>query len=385
MYAVDSGDSIAVAQCIAKNNLAGKTLGSGWDVGTQVLQGVSKAARLHDRPAGLPAGLRTDGPAVPVQHLGRSDEAVRHRHRPRLRDEDERRSVPQAQDPVRRKHPEGDGLQASGDDLADLIGAAIRHLTRALIPAPRYAERGRLRSVSDVVFQRPEMTIFIVCRRAHRLLLDPKFGLLLVHQRRHDGAVHRADRGDRRWRSVAARPRRDRPLRGAGLSHRAVVRRAPRATRRAARLGHRRLIARSVSPSAPSTGSSSSGFRSRPSWRRSALNYVLAGFVLIASNDIQADMVGTTGRFGQVFGISNWSEGLWGLGIVLFIWALAQRDSLRAPHDSDGRQRARFCRGRSPCAEREGLVLHHHRHHLPASSASLTRSGSGALTLRHPG
>ncbi|HVA05901.1 MAG TPA: substrate-binding domain-containing protein [Acidimicrobiales bacterium] len=41
MYAVDSGDSIAVAQCIAKNNLAGKTLGSGWDVGTQVLQGVS--------------------------------------------------------------------------------------------------------------------------------------------------------------------------------------------------------------------------------------------------------------------------------------------------------------------------------------------------------
>ena len=42
MYAVDSGDSIAVAQCIANNNLAGKTLGSGWDVGTQVLQGVSK-------------------------------------------------------------------------------------------------------------------------------------------------------------------------------------------------------------------------------------------------------------------------------------------------------------------------------------------------------
>jgi len=41
LYAVDSGDSIAVAECISKNKLAGKTLGSGWDVGTQVLQGVS--------------------------------------------------------------------------------------------------------------------------------------------------------------------------------------------------------------------------------------------------------------------------------------------------------------------------------------------------------
>jgi len=44
MYAVDSGDSIAVAQCIAKNKLAGKTLGSGWDVGTQVLQGVQNGS-----------------------------------------------------------------------------------------------------------------------------------------------------------------------------------------------------------------------------------------------------------------------------------------------------------------------------------------------------
>ena len=33
-------------------------------------------------------------------------------------------------------------------------------------------------------------------------------------------------------------------------------------------------------------------------------------------------MVGTTGSFGRVFGISDWSEGLWGLGMVLFVWAL---------------------------------------------------------------
>jgi simple sugar transport system substrate-binding protein len=41
LYAVDSGDSIAVATCIAKNNLKGKVGGSGWDVGLPVLQGVA--------------------------------------------------------------------------------------------------------------------------------------------------------------------------------------------------------------------------------------------------------------------------------------------------------------------------------------------------------
>jgi simple sugar transport system permease protein len=52
------------------------------------------------------------------------------------------------------------------------------------------------------------------------------------------------------------------------------------------------------------------------------VNYLLAGYILVASNDIQGEMVGTTGAFGGAFGISNWSEGLWGLGIVLVIWAL---------------------------------------------------------------
>lgn len=52
------------------------------------------------------------------------------------------------------------------------------------------------------------------------------------------------------------------------------------------------------------------------------MNYVLLGFVLVASNTIQANMVGTTGKFGLFFGIGAWSEGLWGLGIVLLMWAL---------------------------------------------------------------
>ncbi len=53
-----------------------------------------------------------------------------------------------------------------------------------------------------------------------------------------------------------------------------------------------------------------------------ATNFLLAGYVLVVSSDITTDMVGTTGRFGGIFGISNWAEGLWGLGICLVIWAL---------------------------------------------------------------
>jgi simple sugar transport system substrate-binding protein len=44
LYSVDSGDSIAVATLIAKNNLQGKVGGSGWDVGIPVLQEVQKGA-----------------------------------------------------------------------------------------------------------------------------------------------------------------------------------------------------------------------------------------------------------------------------------------------------------------------------------------------------
>ncbi len=44
LYSVDSGDSIAVATLIEKNNLAGKVLGSGWDVGIPVLQQVQKGS-----------------------------------------------------------------------------------------------------------------------------------------------------------------------------------------------------------------------------------------------------------------------------------------------------------------------------------------------------
>jgi simple sugar transport system substrate-binding protein len=44
LYAVDDGDSVAVADCITKNNLHGITLGSGWDVSLPVLQGVKSGS-----------------------------------------------------------------------------------------------------------------------------------------------------------------------------------------------------------------------------------------------------------------------------------------------------------------------------------------------------
>ena len=41
MFAVDSGDSDALAQFIQKNNLKGKVGAAGWDVGTPVVQGIN--------------------------------------------------------------------------------------------------------------------------------------------------------------------------------------------------------------------------------------------------------------------------------------------------------------------------------------------------------
>jgi len=41
MFAVDSGDSDALAQLVQKNNLKGKVGAAGWDVGTPVVQGIS--------------------------------------------------------------------------------------------------------------------------------------------------------------------------------------------------------------------------------------------------------------------------------------------------------------------------------------------------------
>ncbi len=53
--------------------------------------------------------------------------------------------------------------------------------------------------------------------------------------------------------------------------------------------------------------------------------FSLLGLVLIVSNDAQADMPGTTGMFGQVFGISSWSEIGWALAIVVVLHVVLKR------------------------------------------------------------
>jgi simple sugar transport system permease protein len=56
-----------------------------------------------------------------------------------------------------------------------------------------------------------------------------------------------------------------------------------------------------------------------------AMNYILFGFVLIKSADIQEDMPGQGGTFGKIFGIGDWSTILWAAGIMVVIWALLKR------------------------------------------------------------
>jgi simple sugar transport system permease protein len=53
--------------------------------------------------------------------------------------------------------------------------------------------------------------------------------------------------------------------------------------------------------------------------------FALLGIVLVFSGDAQADMPGATGKFGQAFGISSWSEIGWGMAIVAVVWFLLKR------------------------------------------------------------
>jgi simple sugar transport system permease protein len=55
--------------------------------------------------------------------------------------------------------------------------------------------------------------------------------------------------------------------------------------------------------------------------------YAMLGMVLIFSNDMQADMPGNTGKFGQAFGISSWSEIGWGLAIAAVLWFMLKKTS----------------------------------------------------------
>ncbi len=190
-----------------------------------------------------------------------------------------------------------------------------------LIPAPRYAERGRLRSVSDVIFQRPEMTIFIVAVA------------LIVYFSTRNSAFYS-------YTNIVTMAQYTAPIAVIGAGEVLLL-----------DLAEIDLSAGQVYLTAPwfvvlleqhgfpvgwgiaislllcvaiglFNGMVVVGLRVPSFVATLGTNFVLAGFVLIVSNDIQADMVGTTGSFGRVLGISDWSEGLWGLAMVLFVWAL---------------------------------------------------------------
>jgi simple sugar transport system permease protein len=53
--------------------------------------------------------------------------------------------------------------------------------------------------------------------------------------------------------------------------------------------------------------------------------FALLGIVLVESGDSQADMPGVTGKFGEAFGISSWSEIGWAMAIVAIIWFVLKR------------------------------------------------------------
>ena len=140
MYAVDSGDSIAVATTIAKHGLKGKVGGSRLGRGHPgAPAGPGKSAPLLDRPAGVPAGLGPDVAVVPLQPLRRLDEARQHRHRPRLRDSVHCRRLPAARQALRGQRRRRHRVPASQEDqLANGAGGSLHRRPLADLARPAY-------------------------------------------------------------------------------------------------------------------------------------------------------------------------------------------------------------------------------------------------------
>ena len=144
MMAVDSGDSNAVAQFIQKQGLKGKVGASVWDVGLPVVAGhPGRLRNRHDRPAGLPAGLPDDHAALPVERVGRPDEADEHRHGTRHRHQGQRHAVPDAEQ-VRGNVHDKEGIDDAVLDSPRLPRACQRTLQRPAA-APEASPPGQQR------------------------------------------------------------------------------------------------------------------------------------------------------------------------------------------------------------------------------------------------
>jgi simple sugar transport system permease protein len=188
-------------------------------------------------------------------------------------------------------------------------------------PAPRFAERGLVRRVSDVFFIRPESTIVVVCVA------------LIAYFSWRNSAFYS-------YTNIITMAQYTAPIAviGAGevllldlaeidLSAGQVYLTAPWIVvllgQHGVALGWGIALALLISSLIGAFSGSIVVWLKVPSFVATlGVNYVLAGYVLVVSSDITTDMRGTTGEFGAVMGISNWAEGLWGLGIVLVIWAL---------------------------------------------------------------
>lgn len=188
-------------------------------------------------------------------------------------------------------------------------------------PAPQFAERGLVRRLSDVFFARPEATIFIVCVAliayfAYRnSTFYSYYNIIVMAQYMAPIAVIGA--GEVLLLDLAE----------IDLSSGQVFLTAPWFVvimgQHGVPLGWGIGLSLLICCLIGAFNGAIVVWLRVPSFVATlGVNYVLAGWVLIASSDITTDMPGTTGKFGAWFGISNWSEGLWGLGIVILIWAL---------------------------------------------------------------
>jgi simple sugar transport system permease protein len=190
----------------------------------------------------------------------------------------------------------------------------------AAAPAPQAAERGPLRRVSDL-FLRPESTIFVVfvVLVAYFAIRNSTFYSYtnIITMAQYTGPIAVIGAGETLLLDLAE----------IDLSSGQVFLTAPwfvvLIQRNGVPLGWAIVLALILSVAIGVFNGTVVTWLKVPSFVTTlGVNYVLAGWVLVASSDITTDMVGTTGKFGAVMGISNWSEGLWGLGIVLVIWAL---------------------------------------------------------------
>ena len=109
LFAVDAGSTAGVADVMRKHRLHERGVrAGGYDLLLADPPGHPRArARLHDRPAAVPAGLPSRAPALPRPLQQRPRRAGRHEHRPQLRHTRQRDPVSDDEKPFRGELEQG--------------------------------------------------------------------------------------------------------------------------------------------------------------------------------------------------------------------------------------------------------------------------------------